>query len=84
MMNFVFLADVPPPTHPWDFSVAAVMIACNVLAFVLGRLTIAEPDVGPLAPMFLGMGLPALLAVTSFGHIIGAGVILGLTNIGAL
>lgn len=84
MMNLLLLADVVPPTHPWDFSVAAVMIVCNVLAFLLGRLTIAQPDVGPLAPVFLGMGLPALLAVTSFGHVIGAGVILGLTNIGVL
>ncbi|MGF1513955.1 MAG: photosystem I reaction center subunit PsaK [Elainellaceae cyanobacterium] len=84
MINLVFLADVPPPTPSWNLSVAAVMIACNVLAFALGRLTIAKPDVGPLSPIFLGMGLPALLAVTSFGHIVGAGVILGLTNIGVL
>jgi photosystem I subunit 10 len=28
--------------------------------------------------------LPAVLAVTSFGHILGAGVILGLSNFGVL
>jgi photosystem I subunit 10 len=32
----------------------------------------------------LGLSIPALLGATSFGHIIGAGVILGLTNTGAL
>ncbi|MGF1536977.1 MAG: photosystem I reaction center subunit PsaK [Elainellaceae cyanobacterium] len=84
MIDLAFLADVPPPTPSWGLNVAAVMILCNVLAFALGRLTIAKPDVGPLSPLFLGMGLPALLAVTSFGHIVGVGVILGLTNIGVL
>jgi photosystem I subunit 10 len=31
-----------------------------------------------------GFGIPELLATTSFGHILGAGAILGLTNAGIL
>jgi photosystem I subunit 10 len=34
--------------------------------------------------MFTGFGVPELLATLSLGHIIGAGVILGLANAGAL
>lgn len=83
-MNLLLLADVVPPTHPWDLSVAAVMIVCNVLIFLIGRSVIVEPEAGPLSGVFLGLGLPALLAVTSLGHVVGAGVILGLTNVGVL
>jgi len=63
------------------------MISCNVLAIVIGKFTIQKPSEGPELPMsemFGGMGLPALLGVTSFGHVLGAGVILGLANLGAL
>ncbi len=33
---------------------------------------------------FLSLSLPEVLAAASFGHLIGAGVILGLTRLGAL
>jgi len=76
-----------PPTHEWSPSVAIVMIIANVLAIALGKLTIKYPNVGPELPspnLFGGFSLPALLATTSFGHILGAGAILGLTNLGVL
>jgi photosystem I subunit 10 len=34
--------------------------------------------------MFGGFGLPAVLATTSFGHVLGAGVILGLSSLGVI
>jgi photosystem I subunit 10 len=45
--------------------------------------------VGPNLPvelpaMFTGFGLAELLATASFGHILGAGMILGLSNAGLL
>jgi photosystem I subunit X len=71
-------------TSDWSPIVSAIMIVCNLVAFAFGRATINKQNSGPAAGLFLGMGLPALLGVTSLGHVLGAGVILGLTNIGAL
>ena len=80
------LATVPT-TLEWSPKVAIVMVVCNVLAIAFGKLTIKMPSEKPGLPapaMFGGMGLPALLGTTSFGHLIGVGVILGLANIGVL
>lgn len=73
-----------PTTVEWGPNVAAVMIACNVIAFLIGKQFIQIPDAEPAGGMFLGLGLPALLAVTSLGHAIGAGAILGLAATGVL
>ena len=43
----------------------------------------AGPEL-PSPDYFGGMGLPALLATTSLGHILGIGAILGLANMGIL
>ncbi|MEM6868638.1 MAG: photosystem I reaction center subunit PsaK [Cyanobacteria bacterium P01_C01_bin.121] len=80
---FADLAPVPA-TVSWSPSVALVMVICNALAFVIGKKVIQIPDAGPAPGMFFGLGLPALLAVTSLGHAIGVGSILGLANIGVL
>jgi photosystem I subunit X len=74
-------------TPDWTPSIGLIMLACNVLAIFLARATVRYPNVGPGIPALsdiTGLSLPALLAATSFGHIIGAGVILGLTNTGTL
>jgi len=74
-------------TVPWTPNVAIIMIACNVLAIAIGKLSIKYPSAGPALPspvLFGGMGLPALLGTTSLGHLLGAGVILGLANVGSL
>ncbi|MEB3225153.1 MAG: photosystem I reaction center subunit PsaK [Synechococcus sp.] len=81
------LAAAVPATMEWSPKIAVVMIICNVLAIAIGKATIKHPSEGPALPMpdmFGGMGLPALLATTSFGHILGAGVILGLGSMGAI
>lgn len=86
MTYLTFFAAVPP-TLEWSPKVAVVMIICNVLAIAFGKFTMQKPSAPPelpMSPMFGGMGFPALLATTSFGHLIGAGVILGLANLGAL
>ncbi|MCG9886786.1 MAG: photosystem I reaction center subunit PsaK [Cyanobacteria bacterium] len=80
------LATVPA-TLEWSPKVALVMIICNVLAIAIGKYSIKHPSEGPALPsptLFGGMGFPALLATTSFGHILGLGTILGLANMGAL
>ncbi|NJM97892.1 MAG: photosystem I reaction center subunit PsaK [Phormidesmis sp. RL_2_1] len=73
-----------PTTVTWGPNVAIVMIVCNALAFAIGKQVIQIPDAEPASGTFLGLGLPALLAVTSLGHAIGVGAILGLANIGVL
>ncbi len=76
-------------TTPWNFQVALIMVACNLVAIAIGRPAIQNRGVGPDLPlplpaMFTGFGVPELLATLSLGHILGAGVILGLANAGAL
>ena len=76
-----------PTTLEWSSKVAIVMIICNVIAIAFGKLTIKYPSSGPALPspdLFGGFGLPALLGATSFGHLLGAGVILGLASLGAI
>jgi photosystem I subunit 10 len=83
---FSLLAAVPP-TLEWSPKVAIVMIIANVLAIAIGKFTIKYPSADPQLPspsLFGGMGLPALIGTTSFGHILGAGAILGLGYLGAL
>lgn len=78
-----------PSTPEWTPTVGVVMVLCNLFAFAIGRFAIQRKGVGPDLPMskpaiLSSFGLPELLATASFGHILGAGVILGLANAGAL
>jgi photosystem I subunit 10 len=88
MLHFTsLLATAMPTTIEWNFNVAITMIVCNIIAIVIGKLSIQQPNSDPQLPspsFFGGFGLPAVLATTSFGHILGAGVILGLSNFGVL
>ncbi|MGB0564767.1 MAG: photosystem I reaction center subunit PsaK [Spirulinaceae cyanobacterium] len=63
-----------PLSEGWTPVTGIVMIACNVIAIAIGKTTMAAPAAGealPMSAMFGGMGWPALLATTSFGHILG-------------
>ena len=87
MINSALILAAVPTTVAWSPKVAIVMIICNIVAIAIGKYSIKNPSEGPALPMpemFGGMGFPALLATTSFGHIIGLGVSLGLANSGAL
>ena len=70
----------------WSSDVALIMIVCNIVAIAIGKFNIQKKAVGPAlpGPFFGGMGVAEMLATTSLGHIIGAGVILGLSSTGAL
>lgn len=83
------VAQASVTTPEWSLKVALIMITCNVFAIVIGRSAIQKAGVGPKLPvslpsLFEGFGIPELLATTSFGHILGAGMILGLANAGLL
>ena len=65
------------------------MIFCNLLAIAIGRFAIQKAGQGPDLPvgkpaLWKKFGIPELLATASFGHILGAGTILGLSNAGIL
>jgi photosystem I subunit 10 len=65
------------------------MISACLFAVAIGRYAIQQRGVGPKLPvetpaLFEGFGVPELLATLSFGHILGAGFILGLSNAGLL
>jgi photosystem I subunit X len=88
MSNLFLLASIPTTTN-WSFSVALIMITCNLFVIAIGRYAINVKGAGPALPvqvpgLFAGFGLPELLATTSFGHLLGAGMILGLAQAGLL
>nr|YP_009545907.1 photosystem I reaction center subunit K [Glaucocystis incrassata]ASQ39968.1 photosystem I reaction center subunit K [Glaucocystis incrassata] len=76
-----------PITPIWSLKIGIVMIACNLVAILLGRYSIQKSGLGPHFPLELpaeldGFGIPELLATTSLGHILGVGTILGLSALG--
>ncbi|MGB3295774.1 MAG: photosystem I reaction center subunit PsaK [Phormidesmis sp.] len=84
MLPLLAAIGTVPHTTSWGPGVAITMIICNVIAFFIGKQVIQIPDADPASGVFLGLGLPALLGVTSLGHLIGVGAILGLANLGVL
>ncbi|HEY9727701.1 MAG TPA: photosystem I reaction center subunit PsaK [Chroococcales cyanobacterium] len=92
MINSILLAAAQatvPSTPEWSPSVGIVMVLANLFAFAIGRFAIQKKGVGPDLPVskpaiLSNFGIPELLATASFGHILGAGIILGLANAGAL
>ena len=84
---YLTLLAVGPNTFSWSPKIALIMILCNIVAIAFAKFTVKYPSVGPGMPspnLFGGFSLGTVLGSTSFGHILGAGVILGLANIGAL
>ena len=70
----------------WSIKIAIIMIICNLICIGIGRYAINIRGLGPSLPLLglEGFGLTELLATTSLGHIVGAGVILGLSSIEVL
>ncbi|MDJ0730949.1 MAG: photosystem I reaction center subunit PsaK [Crocosphaera sp.] len=90
LSNIIILADATPViTTSWNLSVGVIMITANLFSFILGYFAIQKTGQGPDLPLpqlasKKKFGLPELLATASFGHILGAGIILGLSNAGLL
>lgn len=86
----LFAIKGAPSTAEWSVNVAIIMMICNFLAIAIGYYAISKenrgrgPSLPGLPALFTGFGVPELLATGSFGHILGAGVILALGNSGVL
>ncbi len=91
MIDSILLAVQPTvaDTSTWSWSGSLVMNICILLGIIIARVGIQNKGKGPGLPLLepiLGknFGLPELLAGISFGHILGVGAILGLTNTGLI
>ncbi|HEY9601147.1 MAG TPA: photosystem I reaction center subunit PsaK [Allocoleopsis sp.] len=92
MIYSILLAAVQPTvadTTTWSWSGSLVMNICIVLGIIIAKVAVQNKGKGPSLPLLqplLGknFGLPELLAGISFGHILGVGAILGLTNAGLI
>ncbi|MGQ9871000.1 photosystem I reaction center subunit PsaK [Leptodesmis sp.] len=83
MLTPSLLALAVERASDWGLNVGIVMILCNILAIAIGKFSIQRQDVGPATPIG-GMSTPAVFGSLALGHILGAGTILGLTNLGVL
>jgi photosystem I subunit X len=79
MLHSTLLAAAIPMSQAWSPTIAIVMVVCNVLgvAAAASSKVKAGPTVGPLT---IGQAIGG----TCFGHVLGAGAILGLTGIGVI
>lgn len=76
-----------PRTMEWSPTIGIIMLFTNIVAIAIGRFAIQQPNVGPAMPgagLFGGLSLAAVIASASLGHVLGAGVILGLSNLGVI
>ncbi|MEH2035214.1 MULTISPECIES: photosystem I reaction center subunit PsaK [unclassified Nostoc] len=84
MISSILLAaaETVPATPAWNPTVG-IIISISSLVMVLLSTRIEKPLVGPKFPI-LPISIPTFVAAMAFGHIIGVGIVLGLTNIGRL
>jgi photosystem I subunit X len=75
----LLLAAAVPMSQAWSPTIAIVMVVANVLgvAAAASSKVKAGPSIGPLT---MGQAIGG----TCFGHLLGAGAILGLTSMGVI
>ena len=85
-MAFHLFALASPETFSWSPKVGLLMVLCNIFVIFIGSkiFQAGEGTQLPNPKYFGGLGLEALLATTSLGHVIGFGVILGVGAAGLL
>ena len=78
LRSSLLLAAAVPMSQAWSPTIAIVMVVCNVLGVLAAtKSKKVGPSVGPLS---MGQAIGG----TCFGHVLGAGAILGLTGIGVI
>lgn len=90
-LNFLIAASpLASITQGWTPGVAIVMTFFNIVGLIIARIGVQKPGVGPKLPFPIPFitdskfSWSQFLAGVSFGHILGAGAILGLNNAGLL
>ncbi|MBU7583057.1 MAG: photosystem I reaction center subunit PsaK [Nostoc sp. TH1S01] len=82
LSNLLAAAANVPATPAWNPTVGIIIsVTCVIILLLSTR--IEKPLVGPKLPV-LPVSVPTFIAAMAFGHIIGIGIVLGLTNIGRL
>jgi photosystem I subunit X len=76
-------ADTTVPATPAINTTVAIIISVSCLVSVILATRIEKPKVGLRLPV-LPLSIPAFIGAMCFGHIVGVGIVLGLTNIGAI
>jgi photosystem I subunit X len=71
-----------PATPVWSPTVGIIISVSSLVALLL-TLASKAPKVGPNMPL-LPVTVPAFIGAMAFGHVVGIGIVLGLTNIGRL
>ncbi len=71
-----------PATSAWNPIAGIIISGCSVLAILL-TFIISKPMVGIKMPL-LPISIPTFIGAMCFGHILGVGVILGLSNMGKI
>jgi photosystem I subunit 10 len=86
-LDILTLLAVVPRTLTWNPTVGLVMLICNIAAIAFARYTVQNPNEGPSGPALPLLGnlsLGTVIGAACFGHILGTGAILGLSNLGVL
>ena len=78
----MFLAVASTPS--WSPTVGIIMSVSTLLCVLIAPKIIEYPQVGPKFPGPVPLSVPAFVAATCLGHAIGAGIVLGLANIGSI
>ncbi|WP_370568064.1 photosystem I reaction center subunit PsaK [Fortiea sp. LEGE XX443] len=82
LSNLMVAAASVPATPAWNPTVGIIISVSSIVILLLST-RIEKPLVGPKLPV-LPVSVPTFIAAMAFGHIIGIGIVLGLTNIGRL
>lgn len=82
LSNLLAAVDTVPATPAWTPTVG-IIISFSSLVILLLSTRIEKPLVGPKLPV-IPVSVPTFIAAMAFGHLIGVGIVLGLTNIGRL
>jgi photosystem I subunit X len=76
----LLLATATPLSQEWSITVAIVMVAANILGVLAAT---RSKKAGPALPGG-ALTIAQLVGGTCFGHVLGAGAILGLTSYGVI
>ncbi len=71
-----------PVTPMWTPQVAGIIAGSSIVSLLL-TTKVKYPNIGPKMPL-VPISIPAFVGAMCFGHILGIGIVLGLTNIGTL